>query len=163
MQLCNPALLEHGPFLLSSRQSQWPLLGSWLGILLLNWSGYYYAVNRALFAYPTNLSWELHVVLFFSFSSTLSVSFCRSLNINFREHACYSEKHSDLFQACGLLLTTRILFVVMISNFGTSGLNQIKVSSQKENKNYIHLPNELMGSNSMMPETVSLDTRTTVS
>ena len=163
-QPCNSALLEYAPFLPSSGQSQWSLLGSWLGSLILNWSGYYYAGNSALFVYPTNLAWELHVALFFSFICTLSVSFCRSLNTIFWEYAHYSEQQSDFFQACGLCLTTGTLSVVMISNFGTSRLNKIREDScQKNNEIYIHLNDELMGSDSIMPETLSLDTRITVS
>jgi len=52
----------------------------------------------------------------------------------------------------------------MISNFGTSRLNKIREDScQKNNEIYIHLNDELMGSDSIMPETLSLDTRITVS
>lgn len=89
------SLLEHAPFLLSSGKSQWSLLVTWLEILLLNWTGYYYAGNRASFACPANLAWELHVARCFPFSSALSVPFCQSLNKNFKEHTYSSEKWSD--------------------------------------------------------------------
>lgn len=66
-----------------------------------------------------------------------------------------------VFQACGLIVTTGILFLVMTLNFGNLWAKQnhrILFSERKQK-----LFSVTKWSSSMMPETVTLDSKITVS